>query len=92
LGEVETVQDLLDRAGRAAPDAILVDWEPPGLSAVDGISSVRRLYPWARIVALSSRPGARRAALQAGADAFVSKGEPPERLLAALGPNGKRRK
>jgi DNA-binding NarL/FixJ family response regulator len=36
------------------------------------------------IIALSSRPGARPLALAAGADVFVSKGDPPDRLLAAI--------
>jgi DNA-binding NarL/FixJ family response regulator len=90
VGEVGTVQDLLSCAGQVAPDAILVDWELPGLSPVEGISSMRRAYPQARIMALSSRPEARQAALQAGVDAFVSKAEPPERLLAELQPTNER--
>jgi DNA-binding NarL/FixJ family response regulator len=36
------------------------------------------------VVALSGRPESRRTALAAGVNAFVSKGEPPERLLAAV--------
>jgi DNA-binding NarL/FixJ family response regulator len=40
--------------------------------------------PGAHIIALSSRPEARQAALAAHVDAFVSKGEPPEQLLAAI--------
>ena len=83
-GEAENAQDLLRGIGKTSPDAILVDWELPGLSPADGIFSVRQVYPLARIVALSSRPEARQAALRAGADAFVCKGDPPERLLAAL--------
>jgi DNA-binding NarL/FixJ family response regulator len=33
---------------------------------------------------MSSRPEVRRDALEAGADVFMSKGDPPERLLMAL--------
>jgi DNA-binding NarL/FixJ family response regulator len=36
------------------------------------------------VIVLSGRPEARQAVLDAGADAFVSKVEPPERLLAAI--------
>ncbi len=36
------------------------------------------------VVALSGRPEARQAALDAGVDAFVSKGDPPELLLKAM--------
>jgi DNA-binding NarL/FixJ family response regulator len=41
-------------------------------------------YPNLLVVVLSGRPEVRREALAAGADAFVSKVDPPERLLAAL--------
>jgi DNA-binding NarL/FixJ family response regulator len=40
------------------------------------------------VIALSGRSEARLAALSAGADAFVSKGDPPERLLAAIRAKG----
>ena len=83
-GEAANVQDLLAQAAIVHADAILIDWELPGLSPVDGMTAVRRTYPTARIVALSSQPEARRLALLAGADAFVCKGDPPEWLLAAL--------
>ena len=46
--------------------------------------------PESFVVALSGLPEARREALAAGADAFVSKGDPPEKLLAAV--RGCRRK
>jgi hypothetical protein len=36
------------------------------------------------VIALSGRPEAQKAALDAGADFFVSKGESPERLLDVL--------
>ena len=84
VGEVENAQEFFDQAGQAHPDVILVDWELPGLSPLDSISSMHRIYPSAQIVALSSRPEARQAALQAGADAFVCKGDPPETLLSVL--------
>jgi DNA-binding NarL/FixJ family response regulator len=87
-GEAANAQSLLLQAEALHPDAILIDWELPGLSAVDGIPSVRLGNPSARIVALSSRPDVRQAALWAGADAFVCKGDPPERLLAALTKSG----
>ncbi len=55
--------------------------EPSGQSL---LSALRRICPDVYVIALSGRPEARRAALAAGADAFVSKCDPPERLLAAI--------
>ena len=84
VGEAETLEDLLSQRPAQNPEAILLDWELPGLYPTAGLSQIRQAYPLAQIVALSSRPEARQAALQAGADVFVCKGDPPEPLLAAL--------
>jgi CheY-like chemotaxis protein len=66
------------------PDLLLLDWELPGLSAIGSLAGLRKGFPAMLVVALSGQPEARRAALSAGVDAFVSKAEPPEQLLAAL--------
>jgi DNA-binding NarL/FixJ family response regulator len=84
VGEAENIRTLLEQPKEPGPDVILVDWELPGLSPADSVSTVRQSYPSARIVALSSQPEAHQPALQAGADAFVCKGDPPETLLAVL--------
>jgi DNA-binding NarL/FixJ family response regulator len=83
-GEAASFREVLLQAAATPPDTILIDWELPGLSRFDGMSSLRRACPSACIVALSSRPEARQAALHAGAHRFVCKGDPPERLLTAL--------
>lgn len=84
VGEAETIEDLLHHSPTPIPETILLDWELPGLSPSNSLSLIRRTYPTAQIVAMSSRPEARQAALGAGADAFVCKGDPPETLLAIL--------
>lgn len=88
VGEAETLEDLLNQRPARNPEAILLDWELPGLSPNADLPKVRQAYPLAQILALSSRPEARQAALQAGADAFVCKGDPPEQLLDALAHEG----
>ena len=55
-----------------------------GSSGQGLLPTLRELCPGMAVIALSGRPEARRAALDAGVDAFVSKGDPPERLLAAV--------
>jgi DNA-binding NarL/FixJ family response regulator len=63
---------------------VLLDWGLPGLPSKALLPALRALCPHLKVVVLSGRPEARQAALDAGADAFVSKIDPPERLLAAL--------
>lgn len=84
VGEAGSGQDLRDQIEPAHPDLLLLDWELPGERALDILSALRMTYPALRVVALSGRSEARRAALQAGVDAFVSKADPPECLLAAI--------
>lgn len=82
--EAGDVATLLVLACEGSPDLLLLDWELPGCNAVDALSRFRTCCPRAIVIALSGRLGAREAAMAAGADHFVSKGEPPERLLDTI--------
>ena len=84
VGEVSNAEDLLSHTQASIPDVLLLDWELPGLPAVGRLSALRQGHPCLYIVALSGKWGARRSALAAGADAFVSKAEPSDRLLSTL--------
>lgn len=92
LGEAVDVTGLVDWLGAACPDLILLDWELPGGDGSDLISEIRACCPGVEVVALSGRPEVRRAALCAGADAFVSKSDPPECLLEAIRSCARRRR
>jgi two-component system KDP operon response regulator KdpE len=82
-------QEALAEAGRRPPDAVILDL---GLPDLDGIEVIRRLRGWSRapVIVLSGRagPGDKIAALDAGADDYVTKpfsmGELLARLRAAL--------
>jgi DNA-binding NarL/FixJ family response regulator len=84
VGEAVDGEALLAQVGSVAADLALVDWELPGLAEVGGPAALRTACPILRIVVLSSRPGVRQAVMANGVDAFVSKGDPPERLLAVI--------
>ncbi len=85
VGEASCAHDLLEQAKSARPDLLLLGWELTGLAADSPLSALRKTCPNLRVIALSGRSEARQAALDAGADVFVSKTHPPERLLAAIG-------
>lgn len=84
VGEAGSDGDLLAVAEEQSPDVILVDWELPGRPLDVLLSTLRLLLPAVKVIALSGRPEARRAAEEAGVEAFVSKNAPSEELLAAL--------
>ncbi len=81
VGEAVDARDLVGQVRAVHPDVVLLSWELPGLSQFDAISALRKVSPDLLVIALSGRPEARQAALDAGANVFVSKGDPPDRLL-----------
>ena len=84
VGEASNGEALLAQVSAVAADLALVDWELPRLAEVGGLPALHRSSPALQVVVLSSRPGVRQAALAIGGAAFVSKGEPPERLLTVI--------
>jgi DNA-binding NarL/FixJ family response regulator len=84
IGEASEAEELLARARADHPDLVLLDWELPGLEHAQALHVLRQQCPRLKIIVLSGRPEARQDALAIGVDGFVSKGDPPERLLAAM--------
>jgi DNA-binding NarL/FixJ family response regulator len=84
IGEACDAENLLARVRTLPPDVILLDWELPGLRARRLLPTLRRCCSETKVVALSVRPDAKQNALAVGADAFISKGDPSDELLATL--------
>jgi DNA-binding NarL/FixJ family response regulator len=84
LGEAVDTTGLLDWVTAMCPNLVLLDWELPGLPAAALLPRLKCHCPALRVIALSVQPESRQAALDAGADAFVCKGDPPEQLLIAM--------
>lgn len=84
VGETADADSLLQAVETKKPDLVLLDWELPGLPAETLLRLIHCLHSPIQVIALSGRPEARRAAQLSGIDAFVSKGDPPERILSAL--------
>lgn len=100
VGEVDKVEELLSQIEAGQPDLVLLDWELPGLPPVNRSGRAERqdepqsrsqllnilqaLQSRPKVVILSGRPEALQPALDAGADAFVCKGDPPDRLMQML--------
>jgi len=84
VGEAEDLKSLITQIEISHPDMVLLDWELPNTNRENALHSMRKVYPNVDVIVLSGRPEAKKAALAAGANAFISKGDPPERLLAAM--------
>jgi DNA-binding NarL/FixJ family response regulator len=84
VGEAASALELLTQTEKCCPDLILLHWRLRALTAFDLLPALRRVCPGLHLIVLSARQEACQAALDAGADAFVCKMDPPDRLLAAI--------
>ena len=75
---------IVQAPGRSA-DMLLVDWDLLPRSPTAALEELRKACPAVLVIVLISHLDARQqAALSAGADAFISKGETPERVAERL--------
>jgi DNA-binding NarL/FixJ family response regulator len=85
VGESADWQTTLAQAPTSRSDMLLVDWDMLPNSPTAALGQLRKACPAALVIVLISHLDARhQAALSAGADAFISKGETPERVAERL--------
>ena len=86
VGEADNWPSTLANAPATQLDMLLIDWGLlPDDLGVQSLTELRTACPNAIVVVLISHLDARQqAALSAGADAFISKGETPERVAERL--------
>lgn len=84
VGALGSGPDLVVRLLALRPDVVLLDWELPDHLAEQVLLAARRAPSPPRVLALSARPDDETRARAAGADAFVSKSQPPRLLIPSL--------
>jgi DNA-binding NarL/FixJ family response regulator len=85
-GETADWPTTLAQAPISRADMLLVDWDLlPSAAPTAVLEELRKACPEALVIVLISHLDARQqAALSAGTDAFISKGETPERVAECL--------
>jgi DNA-binding NarL/FixJ family response regulator len=85
VGETADWSTTLAQAPLRRIDMLLVDWDLLPNAPAAALEELRKACPVALVIFLISHLDARQqAALSAGADAFISKGETPERVAERL--------
>ena len=86
VGEAADWATTLAQAPLSLMDMLLIDWDLlPRTSRSMALDKLRKVCPAALVIILISHLDARQqAALSSGADAFISKGETPERVAERL--------
>ena len=84
-GEAADWATTLAQAPVSHTDMLLIDWDLLPNSPTAALDELRKACPAALVIVLISHLDARQqAALSAGADAFISKGETPDRVAERL--------
>ena len=85
VGEATDWTTTLAEAPLKSIDMLLIEWDLLPDSPTAALDKLRKACPAALVIVLISHLDARhQAALSAGADAFISKGETPERVAERL--------
>ena len=84
VAESSDLAALLAQVRELKPDLVLLDWELPGRPAAALLLARSTLGYQPRVIVFSARPELEGDILAAGADAFVSKSDPPEALVKAV--------
>jgi DNA-binding NarL/FixJ family response regulator len=85
IGEAADWFSALAQIPGSHADMLLVDWDMLPSAPTAALDELRKVCPAALVIVLISHMDARQqAALSAGADAFISKGEMPERVAERL--------
>jgi DNA-binding NarL/FixJ family response regulator len=84
IGVTSDTKALMALLRTICPDLILLDWDLPGHPLPKILSRIQRATHRPKVIVLGGREHYREAALTAGADAFVLKGEPPQQLVDAI--------
>jgi DNA-binding NarL/FixJ family response regulator len=84
IDEVTNNRDMLEYVKNYHPDVLILDWNLTGLDPGKNFTLLHSLYPNMATIVLNTEPQTQQFALAVGANEFVSKNDPPERLLAAI--------
>ena len=86
VSQVETGEAAVERALSLKPDAVLLDVDSPGLSAIDAARAIRQQLVGTRVVFIAGvvRDGHVQAALDVRIDGFVTKADPVDTVISGL--------
>jgi DNA-binding NarL/FixJ family response regulator len=84
IGEAENARELLALAEVLDPGLVLVDWNLPDMTGEKVMLSLRNINKDLPVIVISGQIEVKNAAYEAGANAYFSKANPPDRLVEAI--------
>ena len=83
-GLAPTGQKGLELIEALHPDLILLDAQMPGLSGMEVTQEIKKKWPEIKVILMTMYVDFRVRAIEAGVDAFLTKGVPPEQMLSVI--------
>lgn len=86
VGHYGSCESAIKNINRDLPDIILMDIELPGISGIEGIKIIKKMYPEINIVAVTVHENEQIVfeALCAGASGYLTKNISPQKLIEAI--------
>ena len=86
VGEAGDAATGIEGIAELQPDAVVLDLSMPGMDGLEALPLIRRAAPTTKVVVFSGFTQERMAALalDSGADRYIEKGEPLERVRTAV--------
>lgn len=84
IGEAANGEHAIQFIQKTKPDVVIMDAFMPGMNGLEATKIIKKKWREIRVVVLTLHEDIREEALAAGADAFLVKGCPPERLIQEI--------
>src|ERR1043165_5847237 len=87
LGAFASGEEALRKIPLKRPDVVLMDIKLPGMSGIQCVAALKKILPTLQIIIVTVYEDSERIfrALKAGANGYLVKSSPPEKLLEAIG-------
>jgi DNA-binding NarL/FixJ family response regulator len=66
------------------PDLVLMDAQMPDMTGIEATQKIKSRWPNVQVILMTMYADYRSKAIEAGADAFLTKGLPPEHILSLI--------
>jgi YesN/AraC family two-component response regulator len=84
IGEAVNGKYAIDLVAETKPDVVLMDIHMQEMNGLDAAAIIKEQHPEIKVVILTMYTSYLEQATLSGVDAFISKADPPERLLASI--------
>ncbi len=84
VGMAPSGHKALELVGQLQPDLVLLDAQMPDMNGIEVTQAIKNRWPEMKVILMTMFSDYRAKSIEAGADAFLTKGLPPEHVLSII--------